>query len=217
MSVDFVLVEKPDSLAFFRQVERIYLDSFPVSQIRPTKMIIRMLEFDPNYYLLVAREDDFIVGFSMLYAFNELNTAFLDFMAIDKTYRGRSIGSELFRYTLNVSRRLVVNSIGVFFEVERESPLEYDREGFKYRRVRFYRRHGAKVLENVHYMLPDLQGGEPEDTYLMIIPNREIAYLEKSFVFRAIKSIYLTMYHCYDELDLLDFTIDCLPPRIRLT
>lgn len=48
MSVDFVLVEKPDSLAFFRQVERIYLDSFPVSQIRPTKTIIRMLEFDPN-------------------------------------------------------------------------------------------------------------------------------------------------------------------------
>ena len=70
MSVDFVLVEKPDSLAFFRQVVRIYLDSFPVSQIRPTKMIIRMLEFDPNSYLLVAREDYFIVGFSLLYAFN---------------------------------------------------------------------------------------------------------------------------------------------------
>ncbi|MGB8085325.1 MAG: hypothetical protein WCF07_03425, partial [Nitrososphaeraceae archaeon] len=65
--------------------------------------------------------------------------------------------------------------------------------------------------------LPDLHGGEPEDTYLMIIPTREIAYLERSFVFRAIKSIYLSMYHNCDELDLLDFTIDCLPPRIRLT
>lgn len=51
----------------------------------------------------------------------------------------------------------------------------------------------------------------------MIIPTREIAYLERSFVFRAIKSIYLSMYHNCDELDLLDFTIDCLPPRIRLT
>ena len=65
-------------------------------------------------------------------------------------------------------------------------------------------------------MLPDLHGGKPEDTYLMMIPNREIAYLEKRFVFRAIKSIYLTIYHCYDELDLSDFTIDYLPPRIRL-
>jgi GNAT superfamily N-acetyltransferase len=217
LSLDFVLVEKPNSLAYFKQAERIYLDSFPVSQIRPTKMITRMLEFDPNYHLLVAREDDFIVGFSLLYAFNELNAAFLDFMAINKTYRGRSIGSELFRYTLNVSRQLVMDSIGVFFEVERESPIEHDTERFKYRRVRFYKRHGAKVFENVHYMLPDLHGGEPEDMYLMIIPNREIAYLERRFVFRAIKSIYLTMYHCCDELDLLDFTINGLPPRIRLT
>ena len=176
-----------------------------------------MLEFDPNYHLLVAREDDFAVGFSLLYAFNELNAAFLDFMAIDKTYRGRSIGSELFRYTLNASRRLVMSSIGLFFEVERDSPVEHDTEGFKYRRVRFYRRHGAKVFENVYDMLPNLHGGEPEEMYLMIIPNREIAYLERSFVFRAVKSIYLTMYHYCDKLDLLDFTIGCLPPRIRLT
>jgi hypothetical protein len=49
MSFDFSIVEKAKAHAYFKQVERIYLASFPESQIRPTKMITRMLEFDPNY------------------------------------------------------------------------------------------------------------------------------------------------------------------------
>jgi len=43
MSMDFVEVERAKSLAYFKQVEEIYLASFPVSQIRPTKMVTRML------------------------------------------------------------------------------------------------------------------------------------------------------------------------------
>ena len=200
--MDFVLVEKGMSPAYFKQVERIYLDSFPVSQIRPSKMIIRMLEFDPNYYLLVAREDYFIVGFTLVYAFNELDLAILDFMAIDKTYRNRGVGCNLFRYTINTSKRLVTNSIGLIFEVERESTIEHNKHGLRHRRVLFYKRHGAKALDNVHCMLPDL--------------HRELAYLEKGFVFRVIKSIYLSMYNYHDESNFLDLAIDGLPPKIRL-
>jgi hypothetical protein len=66
-------------------------------------------------------------------------------------------------------------------------------------------------------MLPDLHGKKPQDMYLMTIPNWDLAYLEKGFVFRAIKSIYLTIYHYYDDMNLLDLTIDSLPPKIILT
>jgi hypothetical protein len=52
--------------------------------------------------------------------------------------------------------------------------------------------------------------------YLMIIPNRELAYLEKGFVFRVIKSIYLSMYNYHDESNFLDLAIEGLPPKIRL-
>ena len=212
MSMDFVEVERAKSLAYFKQVEEIYLASFPVSQIRPTKMITRMLEFDSNYHLFVVKQHDFLVGFSLLYVFNELNIAFLDFMAIDKRYRGRSVGSRLFKYTLNASRHLVKNSSGVIFEIQRESPRRHEEE-FRQRRIMFYRRHGAKAFENIHYLLPDSHGGKPEDMYLMMVPNREITSLEKRLVFRIISKIYLTIYHfCYDS----DLTIAHLPPRIRL-
>lgn len=214
--MDFSLVERVKSAAYFEQVERIYLASFPISQIRPTKMITHMLEFDPNYHLLLVRQRDTIVGFSLLYAFNELSAAFLDFMAIDKAYRDRGIGSNLLKYTLNASRRFVTNSIGVIFEVERESTIEHVKSGFRYRRVKFYRRHGARAFDNVQYMLPDLHGGKHQDMYLMIIPNRKLVYLKKSIVLRIIKSIYLTMYHYHDDSDLLDLTIEDLPPTIRL-
>jgi hypothetical protein len=75
---------------------------------------------------------------------------------------------------------------------------------------------GAKTFDNVHYMLPDLHGGKPQDMYLMIIPNWELVYLEKGLVFQIIKSIYLTIYHYRDELNLLEPTIDGLPPKIEL-
>jgi ribosomal protein S18 acetylase RimI-like enzyme len=214
--MDFSLVEKAMSPAYFKKVERIYLASFPISHIRPTKMITHMLEIDPNYHLFLVRQYDTIVGFSLLYAFNQLSTAFLDFMAIDKPYRDRSLGSNLFKYTLNASKQLVTNPIGVIFEVEREGTIEHDKNGLRHRRVGFYRRHGAKAFDNVHYMLPNLHGGKPQDMYLMIIPNRELAYLAKNFVLRVIKSIYLTLYHYHDESELLELAIDGLPPTIRL-
>ena len=50
----------------------------------------------------------------------------------------------------------------------------------------------------------------------MIVPNRAIASLEKRFVFRIIRKIYLTMYHfCYDSYH-LDLFVAHLPPKIRL-
>lgn len=182
MSFEFSSVEKAKAYAYFKQVEGIYLASFLESQIRPTKMIIRMLQFDPNYHLILAQRYDTIVGFSLLYAFKDLNAAFLDFMAIERAYRDRGLGSNLLRYTVNASKQLVTNSIGIIFEIEREKTTEHDMNGFRHRRVSFYRRLGAKTFDNVYYMLPNLHRGDPEEMYLMIIQNQDVANLEKSFV-----------------------------------
>lgn len=214
--MEFVLIEKAKSSAYFKQVERIYLDSFPISQLRPTRMITRMLAVDPNYHLFMARQSDTIVGFALVYSFNDLNIQFLDFMAIDQAYRNRGIGGKLFTHMVNISKQIVLNSIGLIFEVERERTMENNKNGRRDGRVLFYRRHGAKAFDNVHYMLPDLHGGKPQDMYLMIIPNWELVYLEKGFVFQIINSIYLTIYHYYDELNLLELTINGLPPKIEL-
>jgi acetyltransferase (GNAT) family protein len=216
MSFDYSLVKKTNSPACFRQVERIYLASFPVLQIRPTRMIIRMLEFDPNYHLFLVRQCNTVVGFSLLYLFNELNAAFLDFIAIDTTYRDRGLGSNLLRFTLNESKLFVANSIGMIFEIERERMTEHDKNKFIQSRVKFYRTFGTKTFDNVHYMLPNLHRGNPQDMDLMIIPNRELAYLEKSFVIRIIESVYRTIYHYLDDSNLLDLTTKGLPQKISL-
>ena len=125
MSIRISLVEKAMSLLCFKNVEKIYL----VSQIRPTKLIIRIHELDPKYHVILVRKCDTIVGFALLYAFNELNTAFLDFMAIDEAYRDRDMGSMIFKYTLTASKWLVTNSIVLVLEVEREKITEPDKNG----------------------------------------------------------------------------------------
>lgn len=68
-------------------------------------------------------------------------------MAIDNRYRGRSVGSDLFKYTLNASRRHVKNSIGVIFEIQRESPRKHDKEELGQRRIMFYRDMVQKPLK----------------------------------------------------------------------
>jgi hypothetical protein len=137
-------------------------------------------------------------------------------MAIERAYRDRGLGSNLLRYTVNASKQLVTNSIGMIFEIEREKTAEHDMNGFRHRRVSFYRRLGAKTFDNVHYMLPNLHRGDPEEMYLMIIQNQDLAYLEKSFVIRIIKGIYRTLYHYLDDSNLLELTVKGLPPTISL-
>lgn len=156
--MEFVLTDKAKSPAYFKRVERIYLDSLPISQLRPTRMITRMLAVDPNYHLFVARQSDTLVGFTLVYSFNGLNIQFLDFMVIDKAYRNRGVGDKLLKHVVNILKQIVMNSIGLIFEVEREGIMDSNKNGFRHRRVLFYRRHGAKAFDNVHYMLPDLMG-----------------------------------------------------------
>lgn len=109
------------------------------------------------------------------------------------------------------------NSIGLTFEVQRGSSnsSEPDKNGIRQRRILFYTRFGAKIFEGLHYLLPNAHGGEPEDMYLMLVPNLDIPYITKNSVIRIIKRIYLAIYHCY-ESDLIDLTIVGLPSRIRL-
>jgi hypothetical protein len=113
-------------------------------------------------------------------------------------------------YAYGESHRLI-------FEVQRggSNSSEPDKNGIRQRRILFYTRFGAKIFKGLHYLLPNAHGGEPEDMYLMMVPNPDIPYIDKNSVIRIIKRIYLAIYPCY-ESDLLDRTIAGLPSRIRL-
>ncbi len=137
-------------------------------------------------------------------------------MAIIKEYRGRSVGSDLFRYTSETCWRLLNNPLGVILEVQRESSTVHDKENIRHKRIIFYRRLGAMIFEGVHYLLPNLHGGKPEDMYLMMLPKHEIHYVDKTFVSCVIRAIYRTFYDTYNETYQLDLIMASLPSRIRL-
>jgi GNAT superfamily N-acetyltransferase len=213
--MDLEHVKKTKSVEYFDQIERIYIDSFPASQVRSEKKIRQMLETDPQYHLFIAKHRDLPVGFSLLYVFNELRVALLDFMAIDKGYRGRNVGSDLFKYTFATYQRLIKNPIGIILEVQRETSGDLDTISNRNKRIVFYKRLGAKIFEDVHYLLPNLHEGEPEDMYLMLVPNHDIKFVDKTFVFRIIKMIYKTFYDIYETNNLKQLMAG-LPTRIRL-
>lgn len=213
--MELVHVERAKSVNYFDRVNRIYIDSFPDSQIRPNEMLRQMLGTDPNYHLFIARHQDSLVGFSLLYTFSELGVGLLDFMAIDREHRGQNIGSNLFRYTLERCWMLINNCLGVVLEVQRESSLYRDRDNIRRKRIIFYRRLGAKIFDGVHYLLPNLHGGKLEDMYLMMVPRQDLQFVLKEFVFCVIKAVYRTFYDTYETNQMGPVMAD-LPSKIKL-
>ena len=199
----------------FIEAISLYRSSFPLNETRPFGKVIEMLKDDTNYQLFVFLDDDSVVGISLMYIFRTLSVALLDYMAVKEEYQRRKIGKKLFDYTFEKFRSAIPNGVGVLMEIQRATDLDPDRNK-REDRIRFYMREGAKILDEVDYLIPPIQKGmKPELMYLMIKPIKEIEYLLSKSVIQYITAIYSSIYG-YKGSDLLDKISQNLPRRIIL-
>lgn len=81
----------------------IYVSSFPLESTKQIEMffghIKEMLRSDNRYHLYAALEDRAMIGISLLYVFENLKMALLDYMAVIPNFRQRGIGRSLFEFT----------------------------------------------------------------------------------------------------------------------
>ncbi len=158
------------------QVKRIYTDSF-----RPEERLGDWY-FDecinsrarlprpgsPVYHLLVAQEQDSICGVSFSNYFlderdgSPVNLGALAYLAVQSEQRNRGIGARLYTATLAL---LALDAqfhgqelSGMTYTVERpDEATEEAERSLRERRIGFYRRLGAQLLENVVFMNPPLR------------------------------------------------------------
>jgi len=203
-----------DSIEFKQSLE-IYKSSFPPNETRSIEKVVAMLKNDKDYHLFIAKNDNFVVGISLLYVFRSLNIGLLDYMAVSPNYQRRGIGRDLFRYTLQWCTSQVYNLIGVLIEIQKENVPDSHEIFIRKNRINFYARLGAKVLDGVKYLLPSQDNGEPEEMYLMLAPLAELHSMPKCSVIKYVSMIYSTIYQ-YRDNDLLNNTFSNLPPIIML-
>jgi len=203
----------------FEELRNIYVSTFPLENAKQLDIyfnhIYDMLRNDNRYHLYAAVEDRSIIGISLLYIFEYLKMALLDYMAVMPNFQRLGIGRKLFEFTNNELNRFIPDNIGMLLEVPKENVSDPDEWLRRKRRIQFYSTLGVKVLKSVNYLLPIQIDGDVEEMYLMIKLSKNITWISKKSIVDFINSVYTDVYD-YRRTDLLSKTIANLPDVIDI-
>ena len=203
----------------FEELSNIYLSTFPLESAKQLDIYLNhiydMLKNDSRYHLYVAVNDNSMIGISLLYIFEHLKMALLDYMAVTPNFQRLGIGGKLFEFTNNELNRLLPDNIGMLLEVPKENASDLDEWLRRKRRIQFYSRLGVKVLKDINYLLPVQVDGYFEEMYLMIKLSKNITRISKKSIIAFIDSVYTDVYD-YRKDDLLSKTTANLPDVIDI-
>jgi GNAT superfamily N-acetyltransferase len=203
----------------FDELSNIYLSTFPLENAKHLDIYLNhiydMLKNDSRYHLYVAVNDNSMIGISLLYIFEHLKMALLDYMAVTPNFQRLGVGGKLFEFTNNELNRLLPDNIGMLLEVPKENVSNSDEWLRRKRRIQFYSRLGVKVLKDVNYLLPVQVDGYFEEIYLMIKLSKNITRISKKSIIAFIDSVYTDVYD-YRKDDLLRKTSANLPDVIDI-
>jgi GNAT superfamily N-acetyltransferase len=120
--------------------------------------------------LFVARLAGLPVGFALAGRLEGLDAYLLGYIAIDAQMRGQGIGGRLLDFLVAALRRSGA-AAGIIFEAESVEHGCSEERALRQRRLDFYRRHGALLIEGApNYRGPDLSGPGEIHYALMWIP-----------------------------------------------
>ncbi len=126
----------------FGQVYSIMEKSFPKAEYRPYEKQYALLD-DPNYSVKVLKAKNKIIAFVAVWSLCGFD--FIEHLAVDPSFRGKSIGSRF------MTEYLANNANKIVLEVEDKD------DDISKRRIGFYERLGF-VLTNAKYIQPTLSG-----------------------------------------------------------
>lgn len=130
-----------------------------------------LLGIATNRTCYVAEQRDAVVGFAILFELADAGCHFLEYTAVDDRLRGQGAGSLLMQH---VRRDLAVanpGSAGIIFEVEDPDEVDGDEADVRRRRIQFYVRNGAAVIDCAStYRAPNLAGPGTVPFVLMWLP-----------------------------------------------
>jgi GNAT superfamily N-acetyltransferase len=161
--------------------------------------------------LYMGTIDGKVALMALFYPLDGTQFVLLDYMAVKPEYRKHGLGSEFLK---NIYR--ITGLKNRFFLIEVEDPKTGPDQETKQRRVYFYRKNGAKILKQVRYVLPPLQGNTPTDMILLVMAQNRPVWLSGQAIKDTIRQIYIELYHRDESDSLLASFIDKVPKRVDL-
>lgn len=193
-----------------RQISEIYSKSFPVFEQLPFSILEDSIR-NQNRLLYIVEEGKEILGFAIVKPLSCEISYLLEYLAIKENKRSLGIGSTLLSHLIkSVSNRK--NILGMLLEVEPIEGAPPDEARIRERRVHFYLKHGAIIVnEALSYCIPNLSGAGSIPMKLLWIPG----YTTKSTISgknlkECIISIYTDIYGTDQNNILLKSILDGL-------
>jgi GNAT superfamily N-acetyltransferase len=162
-----------------QQVLAIYEQSFPEAERDPVENIAanlsRYTDDTEVTHLRALIEQDTVVGFTYFSSYREYYLGFLKFIAVRADIRGKGYGPILLRDAIQQLRADGVRAtgwpyLGLVFEVERPEMAENEPDRLlRERRIEFYRRNGAMMIEQVDYIAPPVTVDQPSLPFHLMV------------------------------------------------
>lgn len=208
--MEFKEINRVDSREFSEAME-IYAEAFPANERHPAPLIAERVR-DGLSKLYVASSDDEITFIALLWPLKTTEFLLLDYMATKATHRGKGIASA---FLTELAKKL--SNSGQYLVMEVEDPKVGDRQNEKEKRVTFYKRHGAKVLEGVRYLLPPLDGTIPTEMILMMFPEHSGKEIGGPLIKSVIFQIYRELYNRQEDDALLGTFVHDIGDSVKLS
>lgn len=173
----------------------------------------RALLASGNYQLFVYHQGEDVQGVALVYFSDLLGFAWLDYFAIHSGLRGRGLGSKLFGAIAQSVKEQRPMLNWLLFEVDDNYEVDPGREAQCLRRVRFYRRLGARLLENVLYKFPSAFAA-PIRMRLMAYQFQPRATLSADYLKNVVRDIFIHVHGRVNDDQLLRWFQESLPDNI---
>ena len=142
IQISQVYANDSNSLKF---IERIYTESFPPDERRDFSDVIRLLEENDDFFIVLLSDENKAVGF----------ISYVEHFAVDSSCRGSGYGATAMTELLKL-----INNPAV---LEVEKPLD----DISQRRIRFYERLGFVLCTRPYTQPPYSPEKQPLELYLM--------------------------------------------------
>lgn len=175
----------------FDRIMVIYRSSFPENERLPEAKLAEKIA-NQEFQLFVSYEESKVSFMAILCPLKETKFTLLGYVAVAENLRGKGIGEDFLKY---LEKDLKQKEEFLLLEVE--NPVLGDNREIKQRRLNFYRRLGAKILDNVRFLLPNLWNQTPPEMVLMIYPSYHKNYVKGELIKDLINRVYEQFYEEY--------------------
>jgi ribosomal protein S18 acetylase RimI-like enzyme len=154
------------------QFRSIFISSFPAPERGDFDELVSDIAKGVRVLFAALTKGDFI-GFAVTLRLKPSDIHVLEYLAVDEAHRNRGIGAQLLRGAGGMLKTQS-NAEAIILEVEPDDEGGAEERQLRARRIQFYQRLGAKLIDcALHYCAPNLAGVGTVNFRLMWLPLTE--------------------------------------------